>query len=542
MTAIDEGDLDIKIASLLLRLSRTVDGSEKLAHWGMLAAAQLNNAQYRQAIETFKNFENSGLCTPRIALERYIAHACQEQSESAVEFLRSVLAQHPTISSARALLGMELEHQGFTVEANAEFNIVRSTNSKDFDVLSEAAQLLYRAHGQRERSITCWKILFREKHSSLVVNNLQVFDVPWTVAIGHFAILDAYLKASILGIVPLKKRVLLARDGIYPDSKDPYVSNRGILELFKPVIELVESRSELANYEKLGVSVCQPMTAMERVGGKVDFWPLIATEAQERWEKEGRPPLIKVPENLQKLCRNALTQLGVPGDSWIATLHVRNTYDRAKDKSTHARNADIQSYELAVKAVNARGGFVVRLGDKRMPEANFGSGFIDYAHSELKGDFLDILLLSQARFHIGTDSGLSILPGIFAIPCAYTNWMPPGTFSWYGNNLYILKDLLGPGGKPIPYSEQVRSPLGSCESMYYLKSNGFTVRENSANEIEELVTEMMDRLDGKIQYSQEDLAYQKAFSHLHSTYSGYGQCRLGRDYLRRRKHLLSDVY
>lgn len=532
---IGDGDLNVKIDALDQAL---LEYPNHPTIWGMLAAAHLRNAQYQLAIKNYERFEAAGICTPRIALERYVAHICIEEQKEAIRFLQGTLRKHPEITDARVLLGIELEHQGFLSEALEQFKLARSNQGPGLEVLHELTRILYNEHGQRERSITCWKRLFREINDSLFQSEIQVLDVPWTVAIGHFAILDAYLKASILGIVPYKKRVLLARDGIYPASKDSYITNHFILKLFKDVIEIADSPETIAKFTAMGASLRQPMTVLERTGGDLEFWPRIATETQARWEKEKRAPLITVPDAYQQICRSALATLGVPENTWFATLHVRDTYERAKDKSTHARNADIRTYELAVRSVISRGGFVIRLGDPRMPAVSFGNGFIDYAHSPMKSELLDVLLLSQAHFHIGTDSGLSILPGIFGVPCAYTNWAPPGTFSWYGRCLYILKSLRNSKGEHVKFSEMVRSPLGSCESMYYLKSNGYTLHDNSAEEIEELVTEMMDWLDGNRQLDPDDIANQTKLDLLVAEQSGYGRCQLGRGYLRRHAYLL----
>lgn len=508
----------------------------------MLAATYLRNAQYRLAITNYKRFEAIRACTPRIVLERYIAHACLEDTQGAIRFLRNVISRHPEIADAHVFLGIELEHQGASSEAQMEFQIALKIGAKSVEILNELTRILYSANGQRERSIICWKRLFLETNKSLLSSEVLILDAPWTVAIGHFAILDAYLKASILGLVPSKKKVLIARDGIYPASGDLYVTNRGILNLFSNLIEIADTPEAIARYDAMGKSLCQPMTVMERIAGDLEFWPRIATEAQEQWEKENRAPLITVPDEYMKFCRSALAALGIPDNAWFVTLHVRDTFSWADDKTNHARNADIQSYILAVRSVHARGGFVVRLGDRRMPAVNLGNGFIDYAHSTLKSELLDVLLISQARFHIGTDSGLSILPGIFGVPCAYTNWMPPGTFSWYGNSFYILKELRNRQGDQVKFLEQVRSPLGSCESMYYLKTQGYTLHDNSPEEIEELVTEMMDWLDGNLQFAPDDIANQAKLDLLVAEHSGYGRCRLGRGYLRRHAHLLPSSH
>ena len=47
--------------------------------------------------------------------------------------------------------------------------------------------------------------------------------------------------------------------------------------------------------------------------------------------------------------------------------------------------------------------------------------YFDYASSELKNEINDIFFISNAKFHIGTPSGLSFIPMIFNINTYWTN-------------------------------------------------------------------------------------------------------------------------
>ena len=60
-----------------------------------------------------------------------------------------------------------------------------------------------------------------------------------------------------------------------------------------------------------------------------------------------------------------MSALGVPDGAWYVGLHVREGGYHAEDtgdKSRH-RNAQIEDYFPAIKAVTDRGGYVIRLGD-----------------------------------------------------------------------------------------------------------------------------------------------------------------------------------
>jgi putative glycosyltransferase (TIGR04372 family) len=281
-----------------------------------------------------------------------------------------------------------------------------------------------------------------------------------------------------------------------------------------------------------------PMTFLRAKVGKLEFWPRIATEVQRRWEQEDRQPRIRPQQAHIADGRVKLRTLGIPEGAWYATLHVRNASEKTGDRANFSRNARIEDYRLAVERVVATGGYVISLGEPSMPTVDFGKGFIDYAHSDAKSEAMDIFLVSQARFHIGTNSGMSIVPGIFGVPCAYTNWSPSGTFSWYGNSLYCLKLLKKSSGEFVSFAEMVRSPLGSCESLYYTDAHGLELVDNTPDEIAELVSEMLEMLEDRLELSADDLSNQARLDRLIECESGYGRCRLGRSFLRKYAHLL----
>ena len=72
-----------------------------------------------------------------------------------------------------------------------------------------------------------------------------------------------------------------------------------------------------------------------------------------------------------------------------------------------------------------------------------------------------------------------------------------------------------------------------------LAEMGFEPRDNSAEEIVEVVQEMMDIISGTISYSEEDQRLQSrvriAFD---SPFSNKSACRIGRDFLKRYAELL----
>ena len=62
--------------------------------------------------------------------------------------------------------------------------------------------------------------------------------------------------------------------------------------------------------------------------------------------------------------------------------------------------------------------------------------------------------------------------------------------------------------------------------------------DNTSEEINDVVVEMMDRLDGKLQYSREEDELQERFHSLYSDTDFKSNARVDRDFLRKWAHLL----
>ena len=68
---------------------------------------------------------------------------------------------------------------------------------------------------------------------------------------------------------------------------------------------------------------------------------------------------------------------------------------------------------------------------------------------------------------------------------------------------------------------------------------GIKLIDNTSAEIRDVVVEMMDRLDGKPQYSKKDDELQERFDKLYiNNACNKSNARIGRDFLRKWSHLL----
>jgi putative glycosyltransferase (TIGR04372 family) len=110
-------------------------------------------------------------------------------------------------------------------------------------------------------------------------------------------------------------------------------------------------------------------------------------------------------------------------------------------------------------------------------------GVFDYAHSSLKTPELDIILPGAAAFHIGSSSGLSLVPLLFGTPCLFLNWYPFDMLPWGRRNWTVLKSIVALGDGRRVNSHQVYSTLGRIRERRMLNTLGHDLRNLQPAEI-----------------------------------------------------------
>ncbi|HIJ93109.1 MAG: TIGR04372 family glycosyltransferase [Nitrospinota bacterium] len=350
------------------------------------------------------------------------------------------------------------------------------------------------------------------------MDNVRVFRPNFLVArIGELALqLGAFAKMLELGWLEPTAGIVLAPEG--------QVCNEYLLHYFTPWIR-IERQDTLDHIPSIdGTRFTLP-------NGRTYSHDRANVAIGKAWEDSGRPPLLSLDEKHCKAGEGVLTMLGMPESAWFAVLHIRES-GFLNDPHNNYRNADIETYLEAAQAITESGGWVVRLGDPSMTPLPAMDGVIDYAHHELRCDWMDIYLMAAARFFLGTTSGPWVVASLFGVPIAQTNNTPFSERPFSGRDLYISKLYLR-DGEPLPFSEAMAPP--------FRHNYTYTgpLRDNSIEEITELAMEMMQRLDGKTHDTDEDVDLQERTRRLSDFFEDYGTAsHMGRDFLRRHKYLL----
>jgi putative glycosyltransferase (TIGR04372 family) len=232
--------------------------------------------------------------------------------------------------------------------------------------------------------------------------------------------------------------------------------------------------------------------------------------------------------------RKLLNDLGVPKGCKYVCLIVRDdAYLKAKmpgsNMSYHDyRNADVDNYVEAAKYLATKGYYVLRMGDiTAKPITN--PHIIDYANSGLRSDFGDLFLGAHCAFCFGTSTGFMVIPQVFKRPCAVTDFAPLEYISTFCEDRVILKQHWK-DGKRMSMAEIVESGAGQWTNGNNFTAAGIELRDNTPEEICQLVQEMVEGCSTDQTEFWE--AYPKGVSeHNNRPLHGAIKCRIGQKYL-----------
>ncbi|MBX7136870.1 MAG: TIGR04372 family glycosyltransferase [Oligoflexia bacterium] len=445
--------------------------------------------------------------------------------ERGLEAWRNAMAYQPTPDTARL---SELQLQDWwSFESRWDGN----PPDRYPDLYTRSVQLLH--HKQFDAHLDILKVGMEAQENFARRHQLDKFGLwflrEWTYAIGHIALLDLYVKMGILG---------LRREGI-PVVLEPQPANACYLEYWRKYIPGIITNPEGVNMLKpLGERLEEHLHLVTMRDGRRLYHVAALSEVERLWRASGRGPLLKLTDEHVERGRSALEKLGVPREAWFVGLHIRHT------GNNNSRNAALEAYRPAIESIGARGGFVLRMGDRSMPNAPAMPNLIDYVHSDAYSDWMDVFIWGASRFYIGTNSGPILVPSTFGVPCVATNIAPIMASSPIvnGDNIGIYKTYWSKERRVhLPFAEVMESSLGMSESPERLSELGLELQDNSPAEINEAVIEMMERIENTASYTTSDEEFQTKFKLLKpkTRYAhGYPHGRLGRDFLRRYKDLL----
>ncbi len=372
------------------------------------------------------------------------------------------------------------------------------------------------------------------QHNVRTINCRQIFNT-----LGHAFTLDAWIKSGILGMRPNWRSIIL----VEPPWKIRPI-NQCMIDYWKQYLEFIEDPREQAKWRPRESDLRTHHDFYIPCGERiVPFSHSASVWVQAEWERQGRKPLMQLSDAHRHRGWEALQGMGVPPNAWFVVTHVRSSGFKGAEGY---RDSDITAYLDAYREVTSRGGWVIRLGDRSMVPLPEMPNVIDYALRPDKSDWMDVFLMTAARFMIGTSSGPTAVSYIFGVPVVMTNNLPSAATYFSRQDIFLPRLMRKKDGgflnlealMTLPYS------MGVIDGMY---KNVFQVETipNTSEEIADAAVEMLEKLDGSMRYTEQDEALQSRFKSLTAEREvmiglpGFEiQCRLGRGFLRNHQALL----
>ncbi len=367
--------------------------------------------------------------------------------------------------------------------------------------------------------------------SALILHHMGLRRVPvLSQHIGHLATeLDTFVKAQQLNLIPPARYFILA-----PSKK---VANQHLLGYWSKHFKIVTNPA-----------ICLLLKMMTRryfacYSGGLHCVRHFGTQEIYRINQlwGARPPVLTLSRDDEVWASQTLVDLGIPQDKWFVALHVREGGFLPHNEAIQAhRNASIENTFAAMREIVRRGGIVVRMGDASMAPLPPMPGVVDYAKHPLKSARMDVVLCAKAKFFLGCTSGLAFLSAIFGVPVAHANMIPVETLGIRRGDLSIPKLVWSEKrGRHLTFAELFRSKIGGYFYTKQYQEAGIQVHENEPEEITDLVTEMLDRLDGNyVEVEADRLLHERYMAFLKPGHYSYGAAsRIGLAFLRRHQAL-----
>jgi len=453
--------------------------------------------------------------------------------EDAANIVNGVLATDPKHFSALCLQAAIFDYKDKHNESIQIINKLSERSKHDGGKTSLFAHPLAVRGYISESAILYGKVIIKKKEKKIREKEYIYLPSWWIDRIGHFCFLDSYIKMEKLGWNKPKKKILLA-----PKSA---ISNSYLLSLYKKFFSEIVTDESLCQKLMLEVEVPEAIFfgAFVDNNNRSSWWISKAWEAQHTWDKNGYEPLIQMSNQDKLFCQKKLKKIGISKKDWFVCMHVRNSnfHKNKPDPSQDFRDSNFTYLKKSVQEIIKRGGWVFRLGDANQNSVEFSNKrFVNYAFSSLKCEILDIYLSSECRFFLGSNSGLSSVPGLFNTPAMAINFLPIGTEMFLKKGIFIPKLLYSKNKKRLlNFHEMMKEPIGQTHDGLILDK--LLVKNNSPDEIKKSVIEMFKRLSNKNTLKDFNIL-QKKFQKIRRQNNINCNIPIGSDFLIKYKKLL----
>lgn len=211
---------------------------------------------------------------------------------------------------------------------------------------------------------------------------------------------------------------------------------------------------------------------------------------------------VTLNEDAMRRCAIDLAAMGIGPDDWFVCLHVRTSAFH-KDHADY-RNGRFDHCSLAIDHIIDLGGKVVRMGDTGAGIVTCPrTGLIDYPNTRWKSELMDLYLIKQCRFYIGTQSGILDTSYLLQTPTLCVNSVHFDMRSPNPCDRVLYKRIQRKGeSRPLSIAEALDSYHDILATDWYRR---YEFLENSGAEILAAVQEFISVIDGERRATQRQV-------------------------------------
>jgi putative glycosyltransferase (TIGR04372 family) len=250
-----------------------------------------------------------------------------------------------------------------------------------------------------------------------------------------------------------------------------------------------KSLNESYSFPRIGImTLWQPKRRMKKFSKQV-------VDSFNWAEQFNRHLPVRLPKESLIKAGKIRAKMGIGKEDWFVCLHVREAGFHGDFGRREWRNATISNYISAIKAITDAGGWVIRMGDNTMAPLPQMDHVIDYPFSQFKSDLLDIYLMSECKFCVGSHSGFLEVARLFQKPEVVPNMtLWAHGYPYRRGDLGIMKHVYSRSqGRFLSIKELLEGDWTVQEFSGSL-SQDYEMHENSPEEIKTLICEYLDSL------------------------------------------------
>ena len=199
---------------------------------------------------------------------------------------------------------------------------------------------------------------------------------------------------------------------------------------------------------------------------------------------------------------------------------LKKISSKERDWSYHDyRHTDVDNFMLAAEELSKRGYFVFRMGVvAEKPFTSKNPKIIDYVNSNLRSDFMDIYLGANCSFCLSTGYGFEEVPNVFRKPIV--QMIQPLGVAYTHNEKHLIlakHHIFKKEERRLSLSEIFSHGVAYAFDTKDFVEKGIELKENSSEEIRDIVIEMDEYLKNNKELSGEKKELQKTFKDLYAS-------------------------